>query len=330
MSSQEVTVTPAQAPTTADAAVRPGRRGGGGRAGGTRWGAVALFLGPALVLLLLFVLYPALYTIRLSMYRGRRGEFTGFLGLDNYVQLFTRDPAFLDLSKFPPSGALFNNLLWILFYVSGCLIFGLIVAVLAGRVRYEAFIKAVVFLPMAIAATALAVIWIFVYSPDPDIGLLNAILGVVNAGPVSWLGQPSTVNYALILVGIWGAVGFATVILSAALKGIPVEILEAARTDGATEWQIFRRVILPMMRIPISILAVTLIVNVIKTFDLIYVMTRGGPGVSSRLIAFTMYQESIPGGKYGYGAAVAVIMLVLLIPVMVFNVRRFRSEAVTS
>jgi alpha-glucoside transport system permease protein len=212
------TATPAQGSTATDPARRRGRRRRN-QAAKPRWGAVALFLGPALLLLAFFLLYPALYTVRLSLYRGRLGEFTGFLGLDNYVRLFTRDPAFLDLSSFPPSGALFNNLLWILRYVSGCLMFGLLIAVLAGRVRYEAFIKAVVFLPMAIAATALAVIWLFVYPPDPDIGLLNALLGVANAGPVSWLGQTSTVNYAPILVGIWGAVGFATVILSAALKG---------------------------------------------------------------------------------------------------------------
>jgi alpha-glucoside transport system permease protein len=323
------TATPAPTSPPTAPATRPGGRPRR-QAEKPKWGAVALFLGPALVLLAFFLLYPAFYTLRLSLYRGRLGEFTGFLGLDNYVRLLTRDPSFLDLSTFPPSGALFNNLLWIVFYVSGCLLFGLIIAVLAGRVRYEAFIKAVVFVPMAIAATALAVIFLFVYAPDPDIGLLNAILGVANAGPVSWLGQKSTVNYALILVGIWGAVGFATVILSAALKGIPIEIMEAARTDGATEGQIFRRIILPMMRIPISVLAVTLVVNVIKIFDLIYVMTVGGPGTSSRVIAFTFYQESLSAGKYGYGAAVAVIMLAILIPVMVFNVKRFRSEDVRS
>jgi alpha-glucoside transport system permease protein len=323
------TATPAPASPPPAPATRPGGRRRSQTAK-PKWGAVAVFLGPALVLLAFFLFYPAIYTLGLSLYRGRLGEFTGWVGLDNYVRLFTRDPAFLDLSTFPPSGALFNNLLWIVFYVSGCLLFGLIIAVLAGRVRYEAFIKAVVFVPMAIAATALAVIFLFVYAPDPDIGLLNALLGVVDAGPVSWLGQTSTVNYALILVGIWGAVGFATVILSAALKGIPTEIMEAARTDGASEGQIFRRIILPMMRIPISVLAVTLVVNVIKIFDLIYVMTVGGPGTASRVIAFTFYQESLSAGKYGYGAAVAVIMLVILIPVMVFNVRRFRSEDVRS
>ena len=103
-------------------------------------------------------------------------------------------------------------------------------------------------------------------------------------------------NAALIAVGIWGSVGFATVILSAALKSIPGEILEAARTDGANERQIFFRIILPMVSLPISVLAVTLLVNVVKLFDLIYVLTNGGPGTSSRVIAFTIYQESIPGG----------------------------------
>jgi len=185
-----------------------------------------------------------------------------------------------------------------------------------------------VFLPMAIAATALGVIWSFVYALDPDIGLLNALLGIVRIGPISWLGDPTFVNAALIAVGIWGSTGFATVILSAALKGIPTEILEAARTDGANEFQIFWRIIVPMVSLPISVLAVTLIVNVIKLFDIPYVMTQGGPGDASRVIAFEMYKQNFAAGQYGKAAAVAVVMLVILIPVMIFNVRRFRSSAV--
>ena len=111
-------------------------------------------------------------------------------------------------------------------------------------------------------------IWKFVYAPDPNIGLLNAILGIVHIGPISLLGDPTIVNGALIAVGIWASAGFATVILSAALKGIPTEILEAARTDGANECQIFFRIILPMVSLPMSVLAVTLVVNVVKLFDL--------------------------------------------------------------
>jgi len=136
------------------------------------------------------------------------------------------------------------------------------------------------------------------------------------------------VNAALIAVGIWGSTGFATVILSAALKGIPTEILEAARTDGANEFQIFYRIIVPMVSLPISVLAVTLIVNVIKLFDIPYVMTQGGPGDASRVIAFEMYKQDFSAGQYGKAAAVAVVMLIILIPVMIFNVRRFRSSAV--
>src|SRR5215211_1588251 len=287
-----------------------------------------LFLLPAFALLAIFLVYPTLYTFALSFNRGRRGEFTNWVGLDNYVNLFTRDPNFFDLGKFPPSGALFNNILWLIFYTSIVIFLGLVIAVMASRVRYESIIKSVVFLPMAIAATALAVIWTFVYNPDPGIGLLNAILGVVRIGPISWLGDPGFVNAALIAVGIWGSVGFATVILSAAIKSISSEIIEAARVDGANELQIFRRIIVPMVSLPISVLAVTLAVNVIKLFDLIYVMTSGGPGTSSRVIAFTMYQESFPSGLFGKGAAVAMVMLVIMTPIMLYNIRRFRTASV--
>ena len=286
-----------------------------------------LFLGPPALLMLIFLVYPTIYTIALSFNRGRRGEFTEWVGLDHYVGLL-RDKSFINLGTFPPSGAIWNNVLWAIFYTSIVIFVGLIVAVLASRVRYESIIKAIVFLPMAIAATALAIIWNFVYAPDPNIGLLNAILDPFTQRGISWLGNASLVNASLIAAGIWGSVGFATVILSAALKSIPTEVLEAARTDGANERQIFFRVILPMVSLPISVLAVTLLVNVIKLFDLIYVLTNGGPGTSSRVIAFTMYQESIPGGQFGRGAAIAVIMLLLLIPIMAYNIRRFRSSRV--
>ncbi|HEV8535283.1 MAG TPA: sugar ABC transporter permease [Candidatus Limnocylindria bacterium] len=292
------------------------------------YGTAILFLLPAAVLLVLFLLYPSIYTILLSFNRGRNGVFSEWVGLDNYTRLFS-DPDFLNLATFPPSGALWNNLLWIVFYTSIVIFLGLIIAVVAARVRYESVVKAIVFIPMAIAATALAVIWKFVYSPDPNIGLLNAMLGTVGVSPISWLGDENLVNFALIAVGIWGSVGFATVILSAAVKSIPAEVIESARVEGANEREIFFRMILPMVSLPMSVLAVTLIVNVIKLFDLIYVMTSGGPGKASRVIAFTMYQQAFSAGQYGYGSAVAVVMLALLIPIMIFNIRRFRTGAVT-
>jgi alpha-glucoside transport system permease protein len=292
-----------------------------------KWGTTLLFLIPAGVLLLVFLIYPAIYTVLLSFNRGRNGIFNEWVGLDNYARLFA-DPDFLNFSTFPPSGALWNNVLWLVLYVSIVIFFGLILAVVAARVRYEAVLKAIVFIPMAISATALAVIWKFVYSPD-NIGLLNALLGTVGIGPVAWLGDQGIVNFALIAVGIWGSVGFATVILSAAVKSIPAEVIESARVEGANERQIFFRMILPMVSLPISVLAVTLVVNVIKLFDLIFVMTSGGPGTASQVIAFTMYQQAFGAGQWGYGAAVAVVMLILLTPVMIFNVRRFRAGSVT-
>ncbi len=319
---------PLKVPTDESAPALAKRRGRGVAADSTNWRGAILFFGPAAVLLSVFLVFPTVYSIALSFNRGRRGEFTDWLGLDNYVTLFTKDPNFINLSTFPPTGAVWNNVLWIIFYTGFVLAFGLIVATLAARVRYEAVIKAIVFLPMAIAATALAVIWKFVYAPDSNIGLLNAVLGVVNLGPISWLGDVSVVNAALIAAGTWASVGFATVILSAALKGIPAEVLEAARTDGANEPQIFFRIILPMVSLPMSVLAVTLIVNVVKLFDLIYVMTNGGPGTASRVIGYTFYIEGFQAGLFGKSAAIAVVMLIVLIPIMIFNIRRFRTAAV--
>jgi alpha-glucoside transport system permease protein len=286
-----------------------------------------LFALPALVVLGLFVIYPAYYTVRLAFYKSDfLFSFTNYVGLQNFRDLF-QDKDFFDISHFPPSGAVFNNLRWVVVYISLCLILGLALAVLTIRVRYEKAVKSVIFIPMAISATAVAVIWLLVYSPNPDIGTVNAVIHGLGGNPVSWLGQENTVNYAIIIAYVWASTGFAMVVLSAALKGIPTEIIEAARVDGAGEWNIFRRIMLPMLSLPISIVTVWLFINVIKVFDIIYVMTQGGPGTSSRVIAYTMFTETFSGNP-GRGAAVAVIMLLLTIPVMVLNIRRFKSERV--
>jgi alpha-glucoside transport system permease protein len=291
-----------------------------------------LFVLPALVVLAIFLIYPAYYTIRLAFYESDfHYGFFHYLGVDNFRQLLTNDPDFLDLSKFPPGGALINNLRWVIFYISLSLIIGLGLAVLAVRVRYERAVKTAIFVPMAISATAVGIIWLLVYNTDSNIGVLNAVWhGALGRPSVSWLGNPGIVNYALIFAYIWASVGFVMVVLSAAIKGIPAEIMEAARVDGAGEWNIFRRIMLPMLSLPLSVVTIWLFINVIKVFDIIYVMTGGGPGTSSRVIAFTMYEETFHNGRPGYGAAVAVIMLVLIAPVMVLNVRRFRTEKVVA
>jgi alpha-glucoside transport system permease protein len=290
-----------------------------------------LFVLPALVVLLIFLIYPAYYTIRLAFYEGDfHFGFFHYIGIANFKDLLTNDKDFLDLSKFPPGGALINNLRWLIVYISLSLLIGLGLAVLAVRVRYERFVKTAIFLPMAISAVAVGIIWLLVYSPNPDIGVLNGLLRGSGLHTQSWLGNPSLVNYALIFAYIWASVGFVMVVLSAAIKGLPADVMEAARVDGANEWQIFRRIMFPLLSLPISVVTIWLFINVIKVFDIIYVMTGGGPGTSSRVIAFTMYEETFQNGRPGYGAAVAVIMLVLLLPVMILNVRRFRSERVVA
>jgi alpha-glucoside transport system permease protein len=288
-----------------------------------------LFISPAVLLLGVLIVYPM---VRTSIYSfanlNSRLEVTRWIGFDNYTRLFTEDKSFLNLEEFPPSGALANNVKWMILYTSLSLLLGLLIAVLAARVRYESLMKAIVFVPMAIAATAVAIIWKFVYEPDPNLGSLNAFITTFGVDSIAWYGRADTVNYALIFAYVWASTGFAMVVLSAALKGISEEVIEAARTDGANEWDIFRRIQLPLLSLPIAVVTVWLLVNVIKVFDLIYVMTGGGPGGASEVIAVTMVDE-FGNGEGGYSAAIAVVMLLLIIPIMVFNIRRFRSERVT-
>ena len=288
-----------------------------------------LFILPALLVLGVLVVYPLIFTIVYSFGNtNARLEVTRWVGFENYKTLFTTDKQFLNLDVFPPTGAFINNVKWLVLYTSISLLLGLLIAVLAARVRYESIVKAIVFIPMAISATAVAIIWKFVYEPDPGLGVLNAVVTGLGGDPISWIGRADTVNYALIFAYIWASTGFAMVVLSAALKGISEEIIEAARTDGAGEWAIFRRIQLPLLSLPMAVVTVWLLINVIKVFDIIYVLTGGGPGAASEVIAFSMVDETFTNGEGGYGAAIAVVMLLLIIPIMAFNIRRFRSERV--
>ncbi|HYO56995.1 sugar ABC transporter permease, partial [Archangium sp.] len=144
--------------------------------------------------------------------------------------------------------------------------------------------------------------------------------------PVAWTGRAETVNWAIIAANVWAQTGFATVVFSAALKNLPAEVLDAARVDGASEGAIFWRIILPMLRLPMATVAVTLVIWGLKVFDIIYVMTQGGPRGASRVMAYTMYVETFEGGRAGYGSAVATLLLLLTLPIMVLNIRRFRAE----
>jgi alpha-glucoside transport system permease protein len=289
-----------------------------------------LFILPAALLLGILVAYPLVWTIYYSFGdTNSRLDIVRSVGFDNFERLFTTDKVFFNRDDFPPEGALINNLKWAFLYTTISLGLGLLIAVLATRVRYESIVKAIIFVPMAIAATAVAIIWKLVYEPDPDIGVVNAVLnGGFSMDPIVFLGRADTVNYAIIFAYVWASTGFAMVVLSAALKGIPEEIIEAARTDGATEWDIFRRIQFPLLSLPMAVVTVWLTINVIKLFDVIFVLTGGGPGNASEVIATQMYSELFTNGEGGYAASIAVIMLLLVLPLMIWNIRRFRTERV--
>ncbi len=201
---------------------------------------------------------------------------------------------------------------------------GLLIAVLVDRVRYEGVVKSIVFLPLAISFVAAAVIWRFMYELDPNIGTLNAVVGAAGGDPVFWMRQQPWNNVLLIVVGVWLLTGFAMVILSAGLKGISTELLEAARVDGANEAQVFRRIVLPLLAPTIAVVATTVVIYALKTFDVVFTMTNGN--FDTNVIAMLMYQQLFNDGQPGRAAAVAVILLAAIIPVMYINIQRFRQQ----
>lgn len=287
-----------------------------------------LFSLPAFLFLGVYLVWPTVVTIVDSFYTGNGFNLNRFVGLDNYTRLFTFDPYFFNSSNFPPTGTVINNIIWLVVFTTLVIAFGLLVAVLAEKVRYEAVVKAVVFLPYAISATAAGIIWLFMY--DPHIGLVNAVLGAIIPGwkPLSFIGDTHLVTISIIIAAVWIQTGFTTVVISAALKGIPADILEAARVDGANALQVFTRIQVPMIASTMTVVVVTMIIFVIKVFDLIWVMagSLGGVQGSARVIAFTQYIETFQNGKLGYGSAIAVIMMILVLPVIIYNLRSFRRE----
>lgn len=273
-----------------------------------------IYIATALFFLTVFLVYPSLDTFRLSFYGPDSEE---FVGIRNYIYAFSTDAMMV---------AFRNNALWLVFFTSVTVIGGLVIAVLVDRVKYEPLAKSLIFLPQAISFVGAGVIWKFVYDYNPDVGLLNAILTGLfpNANPIGWLVNSNITTYSLIVTGIWMWTGFAMTILSAAVKDIPEEIMEAARMDGANEWQIFWRVTIPMIGSTIAVVTTTMIINVLKVFDLVYVMTAGR--YKTNVIANQMYEELYINHRNGRASAIAVILLVLIIPVMLVNIRRFQIQ----
>lgn len=270
-------------------------------------GAGALLLAPALILVLLFLVVPVGYTIRLSMAKGPGFNLNGFVGLANYQRLAV-DPNFFSTVD-GPSGALVNSVLWMLLALPACILIGLAVALAADKQKFESIIRGAFFLPMVLSGTVLGIIWLFVYSPSPQLGLLNAALRTDK----SWLGDAATVNPALMAAWVWGATGLSVVIIAAALKGVSEDLIEASRLDGANRRQIFWYVTLPSIRLPLSFLLTTQLVQVLKVFDVVYVMTGGGPAGASKTMALMFYEQTFSSLKPQYGAAVVTVMSIVIV-----------------
>ncbi len=278
-----------------------------------------VFVGPALVMLIWTLALPALRTFILSL---QDANSVNFVGLQNYVGVFS-DQGMLTVFR--------NNLLWMLFGTSLTVSFGLVVSVLADRSRFETLAKTLIFLPMAISFVGAGVIWNFVYAAKPvdapQIGLLNSIVVGLGGKPEAWTAyNPPWNNFFLIAIVIWLQTGYSMVLFSAAIKGIPAEILEAARVDGATEPQVFFQIMIPYIMGTIITVGTTIVIFTLKIFDVVWVMTGGQ--YSTSVIATEFYRQYFTYNNNGYGSAIATILLIAVMPVMGYNLRQFAQREV--
>jgi alpha-glucoside transport system permease protein len=278
------------------------------------------YILPAFAAIVLYLIYPAVLTV-INSFKDNFSR--NWVGTKNYSDLFGDD-------NFRQT--LFNTLLWILVVPAVTVALGLLVAVLADRLKPsgEKLAKTVIFLPMAISMIGAATIWRFVYTSNPEgtaqIGLLNAFIGNFGAGPVQWLQQQHFHVNSLLLMAIlvWLQVGFAMVLLSAAVKGVPVDTLEAARIDGANERAIFWRVVLPQIKGTVITVFITVTIGVMKIFDIVYVNTNGG--FNTNVLGNEFYNQISTFINYGKASAIVVILMVAVIPIMWYQVRHFRAE----
>lgn len=276
-----------------------------------------VFVVPAIALLTVFLIYPTIGTIITSLTVQTNGD-----PLAHYKALTS--PQYLDLLR--------NNIIWLIVGTGGSVLLGLLIAGLVDRVRREALAKTFIFLPLAISFIGASVIWRFMYEwkPEgqPQIGLVNAVWTALGGEPVRWVQEQPVNTYALILIFVWLQTGFAMVVLSAAIKGVSVEVIEAARLDGASEGQIFMRVIVPIIKGSIITVATTIAIVVLKIFDIIYVMTGGRNGTD--VLANRMFVEFYEFFNDGRAASLATLLFLAVLPVMFINVRNLRQQGIGS
>jgi len=276
-----------------------------------------LFIGPALLILIIYLIYPVINTV-ITSFQDKSGE--GFVGLANYQWAFG-DAQFRN--------SILNNLLWLLVVPAACTFLGLIIAVLTDKIWWGTIAKSLIFLPLAISFVGASVIWKFVYEykgeGQTQIGLLNAIVQWFGGAPQVWISMPIWNNFFLMAILIWIQTGFAMVILSSALRGIPEETIEAAVIDGANPFQVFWKIMIPQIWGTIIVVWTTITILVLKVFDIVLTMTNGQ--WNSQVLANLMFDWMFRGGgDFGKGATIAVIIMVAVLPIMVYNIRQANKE----
>ncbi|KPP89422.1 MAG: alpha-glucoside transport system permease protein [Rhodobacteraceae bacterium HLUCCA08] len=279
-----------------------------------------LFLFPALLALGLYLAYPVFETLRLSLTERLPGGQSRWVGLANYQQMLG-EPKFME--------ALRNNMMWLIVVPALSTAFGLLAAQLTDRIRWGNVAKSIVFMPMAISFVGAAVIFKLVYDARPinaeQIGILNAIyLSLGGEAPINWLTVPFWNNFFLMAVLVWIQTGFAMVILSAALRGIPEETVEAAIVDGANPFQIFFKIKVPQIMGTIVVVWTTITIVVLKVFDIVYAMTNGQ--WETQVLANYMYDKLFRANDWGVGSASAMVIMLLVTPILVWNVYNARKE----
>lgn len=290
------------------------------RFGGRRGDRIValVFLLPVVVMLAVGLIYPGVLTIINSFYDAPG---TSFIGIDNYETIFTSKDQLTVLR---------NTVIWVVvtpFVATGI---GLLYAILVDRARIESLAKAVIFLPMSISFVAASIIWKFVYEYRPDqgnikqIGLLNQIVVWLGGTPTQWLLETPLNTLFLVVVMIWIQAGFAMTVLSAAIKAIPDDVIEAARLDGVTSWGMFRFVTLPSIRPAVVVVLTTIGIGTLKVFDIVRTMTGGNFDTS--VVANEFYSQSFRADNQGLGAALAVLLFILVIPIVVYNIRQLRAS----
>lgn len=276
----------------------------------------AAFVGPTLVLIGVGLLYPAVVTLWQSFHGPGPFE-TPWVGLENYRDLFTDSEQL---------GVLRNTLLWVVLTPLFSTAIGLVYAVLVDGARFERLAKAMLFMPIAISMVAASIIWKFVYdykAADFDqVGLLNQFLVWLGFDTYNFLLVDPWNTLFLIVILIWIQSGFAMTILSASIKGIPADIVEAARLDGVSRWQMFRHITVPSIRPSLIVVLTTITIATLKVFDI--VQTATGGNFETSVLAYEFYRQNFVAINQGLATAIAVVIFVLVVPIVVYNVRQMR------